>query len=789
MLDNSNSGHSGNPTPNALDHGGNAPSRRTYGYGMGYRFATAGEEHDDIDLRQLVFLLYRYRWLIALFVCVGLVAGLMATWAMTPKYRSTTQLEIVAPSAKVLEELEVVSTTANERAFHTAREKLMSRSLAQRVVFDLGLDTKADFLFPAADFAPSNFLNRALGRTLSTPLEDVEPEKRTRIAVSHVQKDLSVELLGKTSLVGVTYSHQDPRYAQMVAEQVARSFIDHGVDQTSETSVLARQFIEEQVKDVRARLQASERALVDYARQEGLTLTGDESSLIAGNINQINKAISGTIEQRLNYGLLVTEIDQGRGASLPEVLNNDGIQKLRDKVATLSAEYQHKLSAFRPDFPDMRQLKAQIDELERQIASATAVITRSVRLRHSAAITREADLRSKLEELEAAQATFQEKNIQYTILKREVDSNRSQYKSLIEKRNAVGVGSALKTHNAVVVDPAVLPRSPYSPRLGLNLGVAFGLSAVLAAMVIFLRELLHDVFSSPDQVERDLELPLLGILPDVSLDEIGSLVENRNGALLEAVRSLRTSLQFSGQNGEPRSLILTSTEPGEGKSTITANLALEFAALGRSVLLVDADFRKPSQHRLFNTDNTMGLSNLLAGKAGKEDMSEIFRKTATPNLMLMTAGSIARNPPDLLISSRMSRLIRICAEKYDLVIFDSPPVLGLSDALILSRICESTAMVVCADRTRRRSALAALGRLQSAGGNLIGAVINRFHIDYYAYSAYGPDSYAYGDPERQIADETGSSGKGGNAHAIFTKVKHRICRVGKLLRFRLDRAG
>ena len=756
-------------------------------YGIGYGFATEREEHDYVDLRQLMFLAFKYRWLIALFVCVGLVSGLMATWVMTPKYRSTVTLEIVPPSAKVLKELKTVDMTADERAFQTAREKLMSRSLAQRVVFDLGLDTKADFLFPASGFAPSNFVNRALGLDLSTPLEDVGPEARTRLAINLVLSGLTVKLVGRTSLVALTFSHQDARYAQIVANQIARSYIDHGVDQTGETSDLARQFIEEQVRQVRGELQESEKALVDYARQEGLTLTGDESSLIAGNIGQINKAISAAIEQRLNYGLLVAEIDHGRGASLPEVLNNDGIQKLREKVAALSAEYQQKLSAFRPDFPDMVQLKARIDELQRQIASATAVITRSVRLRHEAAIAREADLRLKLEELEAAQATFQEKNIQYTILNREVASNRSLYESLIAKRNAVGVGSALETYNAVIVDPAVLPRSPYSPRLSLNIAAALGLFMLLSAVVIFLRELLHDVLSTPDQVERRLHMPVLGILPEVADDELKVLFENRDSVLSEAVRSLRTALQFSGQNGEPRSLVLTSTEPGEGKSTTSARLALEFAALGRKVLLIDADFRKPLQHRLFDTDNTMGLSNLLAGASRKDDLPELFRKTAVANLTLMTAGTIARNPPDLLISSRMAQLMRFCMEQYDMVIFDSPPVLGLSDALILSRIAEGTVMVVSADRTTRRSAATALKRLNSAGGNLLGATLNRFNVEAYAY---GPANYySYGSPERQLADETGANGQGAAAHAVFRKVQRRLRRAGNLLRIRLDRAG
>ena len=472
------------------------------------------------------------------------------------------------------------------------------------------------------------------------------------------------------------------------------------------------------------------------------------------------------------------------------MLENDGIQELRSKIAALSAKYQQKLSAFRPDFPEMRQLKAQIDELERQITTATAVITQSVRLQHNAAIAREADLRAKLAELETKQAEFQEKNIQYTILKREVASNRSQYDSLIAKRNVVGVGAALETHNAVIVDPAELPRSPYSPHLSLNLAGALCLSSLLAVAFIFMREKLENIFSSPEQIEQELDLPVIGILPKVTEQEIKRLFKNRNSTMSEAVRSLRTSLQFADVEGEPKSLVITSSAPGEGKSTTTANLALEFAALGRNVMLVDADFRKPRLHRLFATDNTMGLSNLLAGASSKENLPELFRRTAVPKLTLMTAGSVSNNSPDLLVSKRMSQFLRFCTQHYDIVIFDSPPIMGLSDPLILSRIVEGTVLIVSADCTRRDSVNEALKRLRAAGGEILGVVLNRFSFSNYAYGdAYSTDIYSYGASEQLLAIRSGTYEKRGNIHSAIRKVRRLLLRVGKVLHYRLNHSA
>ncbi len=770
------------------------------GAGHGYGFAGLEEDRDVFDPLKLLFCLLRYRWLIAIFLSVGMVTGLMATWVMTPKYESTAQMEIMVPSARVFQELEVVAAPADERAFLTAREKLMSRSLAQRVVFELGLAEKGDFLFPAANFAPSNLLDRAFGAGLSVSLDDLTPEEREQLAVDRVRGGLSVELIRKTSLLAVTFSHQDPEYAHKVAGQTARSFIDHGVDRTSETSELARQFIEEQVGKVKAKLQASEEALVAYARREGLTVTGDDTSLIAGNIEEINKALSAAIRERLDYGRLVGQIEQGRGASLPQVLESKAIESLREKVAALSAEYQEKLSAFKPAFPQMRRLSAQIAEMKRQVDGATKVITQSVRLRYEEAVAREADLRSKLKELEAEQAAFQDKNIRYTILKREVASNRSQYESLIGKLNKVGVGAALETSNAVIVDPAALPRKPHWPRPGLNLAAALGLFMGIAGMIIYARELLDNTFSTPDLIESDLGLPVLGILPEIDGTEFDRQFWDRTSVLSEAIRSLRTALQFVGPQGEPRTLLVTSTEPGEGKSMTACKLAMEFAALGLRVLLIDADMRKPVLHRLFGTDNTMGLSNLLAGVARDEDEPKLFRLTKVPNLVIMTSGPVPPNPPDLLASARMARAVQICMEHYDMVIFDGPPVLSLSDAPILSHVAEGTLMVVSANQVRRKSVAVALGRIRAADGIVPGAVLNRFSADRLGYGhAYGYMAYAYGGPERQLADGTSDGGtldggtgmnmENGNQDTFVEKVRGHLRGVGELLRRRLDGVG
>ncbi|RUY33145.1 polysaccharide biosynthesis tyrosine autokinase, partial [Mesorhizobium sp. M7A.F.Ca.CA.001.13.2.1] len=653
----------------------------------------------------------QYRWLIVMMAAAGLVAGVIVTMMQTPKYQATTQLEVLVPSAKVFQDIEVVSENSDVRAFLTAREKLKSRALAQRVVFQLGLGERPDFLFPTPSFSPSNIVYRAFGMSKSPSIEEKTPEEREAIAIKRIQEDLTVNLVTNTSLLSITFVDQKPKYASDVANQVAQSFIDQRLDQTSETSDLARQFIQEQVLQVKQKLQTSEKELVTYAKDAGITVTGDDKSLIGSNIEALNTALATAIQERLDAGRVVDQIEKGRGSSLGPVLESEGLQKLSDKLADLTSQYQQKLGILKPGFPEMQQLQSQIKELQRLYNNGVLAITDSLRLKYQEAQNKETDLKSKLAEMERQQVVFNDKNIKYTILKREVDSNRSQYDSLIAKLNEVGVSSELKTQSAAIVDFASLPTAPYSPRLSINLAVALALFMALAASIIYIIELLNNTFTNPEQIEKELGLTMLGILPLVGDRELIASIADQKSGLSEAYRSLRTSLQFSGAEGAPRSLLVTSSEPSEGKSTTSFKLGQDFAALGARVLLVDGDLRKPNLHRLFGLDNAIGLSNLLTNTVRKDDLPGIFRPTKYPNVTVLTSGTIPPNPADLLSSPKMALILTNLGKRFDLVIIDAPPVVGLSDAPILSRLAEGTLMVVSTNQVTRKSAKTALKRL------------------------------------------------------------------------------
>jgi len=706
------------------------------------------ERESFIDPLKILFLLVQYRWLIAFLLACAVVVGVVVTFMTTPMYQSSVRLEIQTPSARVFQDLEVVSEASDIRAFQTAREKIMSRALAQRVVYQLGLADQPDFLYPAPDFSPLNILNRALGLSLGGQSEVHTPEQRENIAVSRVLGGMSVNLVPNTSLLTISFRNQSPESARDIANQIAQSFIDQRVDQTGETSELARQFIQEQVLQVKERLQQSEQELVNYAREAGITLSGDEKSLITANMDSINAALSKAIEDRLDSDVLISQIDAGRGESLEQVMASEPLQKLRSSIVEFEAEYQQKLSAFKPGFPEMQQLRMRITELERQYKDGVEAILAGIRMKREEMVKRETELRAKLAELEREQIAYEDKSIQYTILKREVDSNRSQYDSLISKLNEVGVGSELRTQNASIVDPAILSRSPVSPRLPINLAICLALFAGLGAAIIYILELMNNTFVNPDQIEKELGIPVLGILPKVEDEDLAVSLADPKSGLSEAYRSLRTSIQFSGTEGLPKTLMVSSSEPSEAKSTTTRKLAMDFGALGTKVLIIDADMRKPTMHRQFGLDNTLGLSNLLTNSVRREDLPGTIRKTKEDNVWVITSGTIPPNPADLLSSAKMALLLEYLSSRFDLVIIDSPPIIGLSDVPIISRIAHSTLLLVSANNVSRKSARAALKRLNAAGANVIGAALSRFSVgkfDYnYAYKYMNYYYYQYG---------------------------------------------
>jgi len=735
---------------------------QAYAPPSGYRGAMGydvePEQEGGFDPIKLLWLVYHYRWMVLCGLILALVTGIGYTLQQTPLYQSSAKVEIATSGARAIQDLEVTSLSNDVRVFETARQKILSHDLARRTVYALGLTENPVFLQPTGGLSPINIVRRATGNIRKLDLGLMSAEAKEALAILVLRESLAANLIRNTSIIDVSFSHPSPDLSAKVVNQVARSFIDQGVDTKGETADLARKLIDEQVVESKKRLEESEQRLVAYAKGAGINISGDTGSLVSSNIGELNSSLSKTIDERLLAERYAAQVDAGATGSLPQVFENEAVQALRSKIAELKGTYQEKRAVFKPGFPEMRRLSGQIRELERQLAADIRSIGVSIKIAYEQLKAKEAGLRAELAKLEAEQLQYQERNIDYTILKREVDSNRAQYDTLVGKLNEVSVGSGLRTSSAFVVDEGQVPTEPFSPRMPLNLAGSFLFFGLLTAGFIYIRELQNNTFSVPEQVEKELKLSLMGIIPHSDEKDFRDKLVDDKSAVSEAYRTLRTSLQFTGVHATVKTLMVTSTEASEGKSTTIYQLGKEFARLGLNVLIIDADLRKPRMHKIFGMDNGIGLSNLLTNVVRSGNIAGMFRQGEVENLTLLSAGTIPPNPTDLLVSEKMGLTLHFCAQKYDLVLVDSAPVLGLADALVLGRQCDGVLLAVSANGVPRKAAKHGVSRLGSAGANMLGAVMTKFAVsstEYnYAYRYMADNYYAYGGTNSAIEDHS-----------------------------------
>ncbi|MEW5424327.1 GumC family protein [Amorphus sp. 3PC139-8] len=710
-------------------------------------YAEAIGDGDSIDIRKYIGILLKHRWLV-LAVAIAIVAvGLVYTLLQTPIYRGTATIEIKRDVSTLdgVPGLDSGEGGGGAEFYQTQYQLLKSRALAERIVAKLRLGEQPDFVA-----TKGSLLSRVKSTIFGGGDQNSNNAKRNEaIAIGRVRGGLSVQPIRGSQVVAVSFDSSSPRFAQEVANAAVTSFVDMNLERSYEASAHARKFLEERLQDLKTRLEDSERKLVDYAEEKDILVTSGEGSLAQTNLESTNESLSTAAKERLRQELLWNQV-KGKD-TLPQSLENEAIKTFRAKRADLLVEYQEKLKVFKPGFPDMVSLKSQIDELDTQIRLETERIKDSIQAQYEAAKEHETSLTKELANLKRSVTDYQERNIEYTILKREVDTNRSLYEGLLQRYKELSVaGGGGNPSNISVVDEAQRPGGPYKPNLKQNLAISLALGVIFGGMAAFGREFIDDSFNKPEEVEEILGLPLVGLIPDVEDTKYHSEMEDPRSALNEAYRSLRTALQFSTSAGVPKTLLVTSSRPGEGKSSTALNVARHFALLGMRVLLIDADLRKPSLHRRLGSTSNRGLSNCLVGTASPP---EVVQRTDYPNLEFMASGPLPPDPTDLLASSRMASLLSVASEKYDLVVVDSAPVGGMADALILSNFAQGCIHVVEAHKMPRNGVVNALKRLQFARAEVLGVVLNKYNFKQsgynYGYGYYG--YYGYG-AENQLTD-------------------------------------
>lgn len=705
----------------------------------------------DFNLGEYWRLAVKHRFVIGAVFLAALVIATAMTFLMAPIYTASATLQIDRESARVLNVDDVQPREAQfgEEFFQTQYGLIRSRSLAERVTDTLGLASSDAFIEQMGGSPPQ--------RGDRTAAEHARV--RRDYVIDLVLANMTVVPVRGSRLVEIRFDSPSPPLSARLANAYAENFIQENIDRRFESSIFAREFLEEQIAQTKVKLEDAERSLVDYAADQqiinvsesGADGSGRTQSLAGINLETLNASLATARAARIAAEQRWRQARSAPLMSLPEVLQNPAIQRLVEQRAQYDAQAENLAQVQLDEYPELRRLRAQIAELDGQIDQLARGILSSIQGQYIVAANNERALLAQVDGLKGEVLDLRDRSVQYNILQREVDTSRSLYDALLERYKEVGVTGTVASNNISIVDRAQVPASPSKPNLMINLVLAAILGLGLGALAAIVLEALDETLATPEDAESKLGIPVLGVVPMLARDQtpIEALGDVRS-SFSEAYYSLRTALQFSTPNGVPRTMLVTSSRPAEGKSTTAYALALSLARVGKRVLLIDGDLRNPSMHRIAGVENASGMSNLLSGSAA---LAQVVQPTGEANLAIATSGPLPPNPAELWGGDRLHRLLEQIGQEFDHAVIDGPPVLGFADAPLLASAVGGTVFVLETKATRRAQARGALRRLFSSNGRILGGVLTKFNVKATQYGGYDyAYDYSYGDraaPERR----------------------------------------
>jgi capsular exopolysaccharide synthesis family protein len=690
------------------------------------------EAQEGITVKDAARILFKHKWLLLASIVLCIAAALVHGLTSTPVYRASAMIQIDRPPARIVDFNRNVDNQQDDDqlVLSTQYELLRSRALGERVVDELGLD-------------PIRSKARVAGVVQGKSAVDERELQARDSIVNGFLAAIGVDPVRGSRLVRISVSHVNPNLAAKYANTIAQVFINMSMERRMQSSVYAKSFLEDQIRVTKARLEDSERALNAYAKDNAIMTLDNKSTEVNQAYSEYSAALSKVEQERLR-----AEATYKAALANPEsatlVIESKAVQTYKDQKAKLEAEYVTNLAVFKPEFPKMVQLKTQINEIDNRIKAEVSIALASLKAQYDAAKQQEDSFRSRLKSSRADVLQTQDKSVDLNLLRRELDTNRQIYDSLLQRLKEVDVTSGMVSNNILVVDEAIVPLFPVSPNLYNNAAAGLIAGLMLGVALVLIKEHLDDSIKVADDVEGRLGIPLLGIIPRMPKKQTQGFmlamqtVHEPRSSFAEAYRSMRTALQFSTASGAPRRIMVTSSIQSEGKSTTALSLAINYAQMGQRVLIVDADMRNPSLHRSLGRINDAGLSSYLAGD-GRTDA--LIQKTDIPNLSVLTAGPHPPSPADLLMGPRLLELLdRVEAMGVDKIVIDAPPILGIADSIVLGNQIHNILFAIRAGETRLSNIRDALRRLRIGGLYPLGVVLTGAGPEasqYYGYYYYG----------------------------------------------------
>jgi capsular exopolysaccharide synthesis family protein len=689
-------------------------------------------------------ILLRRRWTILSVVAILTTLGAIASFRMKPIYRSTASVEVDSETPQIQTLNDSYQQMPMDQDFlRTQIQVLKTDSLAWRTIEQLRLGENPSFSPPEKNGQnDSNYTERRKMRLIRT-----------------FRTNLAVELVPGSRVVQVSFESQDPALAARVSNTLVDNYLDYNFREKYDATRQASGRMEEQLDELKAKVEKSQQELVDYQRKHAIVDVNDKQSVVEQRLGELSTQLTTAQSDRIQKEALFTQV-QSNPDKVASLAQNELLQKLEEQQAGLKKEYVEGLAQYGPAFPKVVRLQKQVDEYQSLIDKERNQVVDRLRRDYASSVTRENLLTQAVSRQKTELGEFNKLLVEQNILRGDFETNQKLYERLLEHLKDATVSAGLKSTNIHLVDSALVPSDPVRPKKLLNIALALLTGLILGVSLAFVQESFDHSIKGPEEVEALLSVPALAVIPAKrslgrqQAQQLGNgktkflartngnlvleVLNHTTSALTESFRALRTATLLSVPIRPPQTILVTSSNAGEGKTTTAVNLALALAQQQGEVLLVDCDLRKPGIARALSLASEKGLSTVLTGRDALDASLQAF--SGLPNLWALTAGPLPPNPAELLSSARMGEILGDLQRRFRHIVIDSPPLLMVTDGTILSTLADGVILVVESGLTPRKAVMRSCRVLQGAGARILGVALNKVDLRYGGY--YG--SYYYG---------------------------------------------
>jgi succinoglycan biosynthesis transport protein ExoP len=756
------------------------------GYGPGYGYGRADE--GEFNLRELWRKVRKRKWLVISIVVIATTAVALEMYRTKSTYQASAMIEIGKERPANLKSGAVVIQNSDDAdTIKTRILEAKSLPVLEDVVRNLKLDQDSAFKDNAEKESLVHAVKGLISRSnkpdpapaadpalLPVPATNGDPSKddaRLEPYALMVQGGLAVDQVPNTRAIRISYTHTNPEEAATVANGVAKSMIDLSFKSDTEQFTNTSEWLKTSTRELLAKVEQAEQALANYTREHNIfsadTKGGD--TLTTEKLARLHDQATRAQTDRILKESLYQEVKAGRVAQLPEAFIDSRLSALQAKLGELQTREAELSVRYGPKNPHLAEVREQITSIQQQLDSGRTSLESKLKADYDRAVRDEQALNAALAQAKGEAVKQNQDAIQFGVLKQDVETNKALYQDFLQKTNQANLEVAQQHSNMRVLQPARKPGSPVAPDRLRTILIGFIFSFGMGIGLVLFLEYLDNTIKSVEDVSRYVQLPALGVIPMISnvtprqlraagekrkprarapkeKDSLAVALQSANlvafdtrSSAAEAYRALRTSVLLSAAGQPPKTLLITSGQPGEGKTTTVVNTAISLAQLGASVLIIDCDLRKPAIHKMLGAEHAHGLSNYLSRDV---ELGGLIQKLQMPNLSLLACGPIPPNPAELISSDKMRKMLAELADRYDHILIDSPPLMNVTDPVILSTMVDGVMLVVSWGKSTREVAQRVRMELTSVGAKIFGVVLNNVDLrregydDYYYYRYY-----------------------------------------------------